>query len=375
MKKYPSIITLFLSILLFSCGGKQGKTVGEVTSLDSIRYATGFTVSAFDNYTVAEIINPWDTATILQRYILVDRNQPVPAGLPEGRIVRVPVQNLAVYSAVHIAFIDLLGEIDRVIGVCEPQYMNTPAIHEGITNGRIADLGESVSPNVERIVDINTEVIITSPFQNMSYGAVEKLGIPIIEGADYMENSPLGRAEWIRFYGLLFDKVELADSLFKETESRYVALKEKVADIKTKPTVLPEKRYGATWFVPAGESYMAQLYADAGGDYIFKDTEGAGSVPMSFEAILDQAIHADFWLIKYHDAKDLTYAGLRGEYTPYENFDAFKKRSVYASNSAKVPYYEETPLHPDYLLADLARIFHPELFPEYTLRYFHALED
>ena len=188
-----------------------------------------------------------------------------------------------------------------------------------------------------------------------------------------METTPLGRAEWIRFYGLLFDKVELADSLFKATEKRYIELKELTASTTQKPVVLSEKRYGATWFVPAGESYMAKLYADAGADYIFKNTPGAGSLAMSFESVLDQAIHSNVWLIKYHDPKDLTYSDLRREYTPYENFDAFKNKTIYGSNSAKVAYYEETPIHPDYLLEDLVKIFHPELLPDYDLRYFHQL--
>lgn len=373
MKYLSLILSLLLSLFLFSCGGNQGKTTGDVASLDSVRYATGFTVTGQDGYTLAEVINPWDSTKVLQRYILLNREQTVPANLPKGTIVRIPVKNIAVYSAVHIAMIDLLGELDEVIGVCEPEYMNTATLHERIKSGKITDLGQSTSPNVEKIIDINAEMIIASPFQNAGYGGVEKLGIPIVEGADYMEGTPLGRAEWLRFYGLLFDKVELADSLFRATEQRYNELKTLTASVSKKPTILPEKRYGATWFIPAGESYVGQLYADAGGDYIFKDTPGAGSLPFSFESVLDQAIHADIWLIKYHDAKDLTYQALRREYTPYEHFDAFKNKTIYASNTLRVPYYEETPIHPDYLLEDLVKIFHPDLLPDYDLRYFHQL--
>lgn len=372
--KFPCLkLTVLLSLLLLSCGGKQERVIGDVASLDSVRYATGFTVTGQDGYTIAEVVNPWDSSKILQRYILINREQPMPASLPQGTVIRIPVKNIAVYGAVHIAMVDLLGELDKVIGVCEPEYINSPVIREGIRNGSITDLGQAVSPNVEKIIDSNTEMIIASPFQNSGYGGVEKLGIPIVEGADYMENSPLGRAEWIRFYGLLFDQVKLADSLFRETEQRYNELKALTGAIVNKPTVLPEKRYGATWFVPAGESYMAQLYADAGADYIFKDTPGGGSLPLSFESVLDQAIHVDLWLIKYHNATDLTYRDLRREYTPYEHFDAFKNRTIFGSNSAKVSYYEETPIHPDYLLEDLVKIFHPELLPDYDLRYFHPL--
>jgi ABC-type Fe3+-hydroxamate transport system, periplasmic component len=362
-----------LSLLLLSCGGKQEKAIADVGSLDSIRYATGFTVTAREGYTIAEVVNPWDSTKVLQRYILLNREQAMPSALPKGTVIRIPVKNLVVYSAVHIAMLDLLGELDQVIGVCEPEYIHTPAIQEGLKKGKITDLGQATNPNTEKIIDSNAEVIIASPFQNTGYGGVEKLGIPIVEGADYMESTPLGRAEWIRFYGLLFDKTVLADSLFRETEQRYTNLKKLTASVSNKPTVLPEKRYGATWFMPAGESYVAQLYADAGADYLFKDTPGTGSLPLSFESVLDQAIHADLWLIKYHNTKDLTYHDLRREYTPYEHFDAFKNRTVYGSNTAKVLYYEETPIHPDYLLEDLVKIFHPELLPDYDLRYFQPL--
>lgn len=373
--KQQPLFALLFSLLLFSCGGKQGRVTGEVAIPDSVRYASCFTVAGFEGYTLAEINDPWDTTKVLQRYILVSRESPVPADLPKGTLVRVPITNIAVYSSVHLAIIEELGELDRVIGVCEPQYVNSSSVREMLQSGRIVDLGEATAPNVERIIDINTEVIISSPLQNMAYGAVGKLGIPIVEGVDYKENDPLGRAEWIRFYGLLLGKEALADSLFKVTERRYLELKSLVASVNTRPVVLAEKRYGSTWFVPGGDSFMSKMYADAGADYVFKDIPETGSVALSFETVLDQAISADCWLIKYHDFKDLTYGSLKQEYSPYQHFDAFKKRAIFGSNSSRVLYYEETPLHPDYLLKDLVSIFHPGLLPGHTLRYFHRLEE
>ncbi len=374
MRIYVSFLSLLFSLLLISCGGKQGKPAGNVVSFESIRHASGFTVTAYNGYTIAEVVNPWDSAKVLQRYILLNKGQDIPKDIPQGTIIRLPLKNIVVYSAVHIAMIEELGELQRVIGVCEAEYMNSAYIKQGVAAGTITDLGQAVSPNIEKIIDINAELVIASPFQHTGYGGVEKLGIPIVEGADYMESSPLGRAEWIRFFGLLFDKVELADSLFRVTENRYNELKALTTEVSHKPTVLAEKRYGSTWFLPAGDSYMARLYSDAGANYIYKDTPGTGSLSMSFESVLDQAIiHADIWLIKYHDTKNITYRDLRREYAPYENFDAFKKRKIFGSNSAKVPYYEETPIHPEYLLEDLVKIFHPGLLPDKNLRYYHEL--
>lgn len=355
----------------------SGKRVasGEPLSTDSVRYARGFTIQRFDDYTQVEVRDPWDSVRLLRRYLLVDRTRPLPAGLPQGTVVRVPARDVVVYTSVHAAIIDQLGEAGRIIGVCEPRYMETPVIQEGLRTGRVADLGEATAPNVERMIEIGAELVIASPFENSGYGPVEKIGIPIIEGADYMESSPLGRTEWIRFYGLLFGQEKRADSLFRETERTYLSLKTLAADVAERPTVFSEKKYGSSWYMPAGDSYMARLYADAGADYVFKTLPGSGSTPLAFERVLEQAIHADYWLLKYNQSADLTYQGLRMEYTPYEHFDAFRDRRIYACNTGKVPYYEEFPLHPDYLLKDLIWIFHPELLPEYLPRYFRRMAE
>lgn len=368
------ISTLFLLCFTLSCSVKQSSSEDQSFSSDTILYARGFTIQHFTDYTSVEVRDPWDSTRILQRYLLVDRGASMPGDLPKGTVVRTPVKNIVVYTSVHAAIIDQLGEADKVIGVCEPRYMDTPSIQEGLRAGKIADLGEATAPNIEKIIDIGAEIIIASPFQNAGYGPAEKLGIPIIEAADYMESLPLGRTEWIRFYGLLFGKEVMADSIFRETEGRYLELKELAKTVTNRPTVISEKKFGSSWYMPAGDSYVAHLYNDAGADYIFKDLPGAGSTPLAFETVLDKAIHADMWLIKYNQANDMTYKDLRTEYTPYENFEAFKNRRIYTCNTGIVPYYEEFPIHPDYLLKDLVWVFHPELLPGYTPRYYRKME-
>ena len=369
-------LSLFIACLLVACSqaGRQQATEESLSS-NTIRYAQGFTVHHFNDYTSVDVRDPWDSTRLLQRYLLVDREKPVPGNLPKGTVVQVPVQNIVVYTSVHAAVIDQLGETGRIIGVCEPRYMDTPSVQEGLKAGRIADMGEATAPNVELMIDKGAELVLVSPFQNSGYGPVEKLGIPIIEGADYMESLPLGRTEWIRFYGMLFGKEAKADSIFRATEKSYLDLKELVTADMPRPSVISEKKFGSSWFMPSGESYVANWYKDAGADYIFTDLPGAGSTPLAFETVLDRAIHADLWLIKYNQSKDMTYGDLRSEYTPYENFDAFKNRRIYACNTGVVPYYEEFPLHPDYLLKDLIWVFHPELLPDYTPRYYHKMQE
>lgn len=371
-------LVLITLVCLSACAGtgKQGRReAAEGASPDSVRYARGLAIRYYEDYTLAELTDPWDTTQLLQRYILVERSRPLPAeGLPEGALLRIPLQNVAVYSAVHAAIIEELGETERIIGVCEPQYIPSAAIREGLRSGRIADLGMSTAPNVEKMIDIGVECIIASPFQNSGYGQAEKLGVPIVEGADYMEAHPLGRAEWGRFYGLLFGRQAGADSLFRATEERYLALKALAGTAAKRPEVFTEKRYGASWYVPGNDSYAACLLRDAGADYVFADMGGQGSVPLSFETVLDRAIHTAFWLIKYNQEEAMTYADLLAEYAPYAYFDAFKQRNIYACNTGKVPYYEETPIHPDYLLKDLIHIFHPDLLPAYVPKYYRLME-
>lgn len=370
---YYLVVSLFAYVSCTQFGVKKSFE-GESLSSDTIRYAQGFTIQHFDNHTSVEVRDPWDSTRILQRYLLIDREQAVPQGLPKGTVIRTPVRKVVVYTSVHTAIVDQLGEVDKIIGVCEPRYMDTPGIQEGLRDGRIADLGEATAPNIEKMIDIGAEIIIASPFQNAGYGPAEKLGIPIIEAADYMESLPLGRTEWIRFYGLLFEKSAQADSIFRETEEQYLALKELAASVTDRPTVISEKKFGSSWYMPAGDSYIAHLYKDAGADYVFKDLPGAGSTPLAFETVLDKAIHADMWLVKYNQATEMTYKDLRTEYTPYENFDAFKNRRIYTCNTGVVPYYEEFPIHPEMLLKDLVWVFHPELLPGYVPRYYRKME-
>ena len=251
---------------------------------------------------------------------------------------------------------------------------NYPEIKKGVSEGKIIDLGESYAPDIEKIIDLNPEAIISSPFQNMGYGKVEKLGIPIIEGVDYMETTPLGRAEWIRFLGLFFGKESLSDSIFEKTERSYLTLKEKVENVSKRPTVVSEMKTGPVWYVPE-EIAIWHVFLPMQGQIIFGRMFRKRDLCLSlFEAVFDKAQQADFWLVKYNRDRDMTLDDLKKDYAANANFKAFKDKNVWGSNSAKVPFYEEVPLHPDYLLRDFILIFHPDLLPGDTLRYFNLLK-
>lgn len=368
---------LALVLLAFSgCGKRQDVSSSEALSADTVRFARNLRIEYFDDYVSVRIRDPWDTLRQRQHYVLVDRYKRRPDHLPaDGIVIPVPVGKAVIYTSVHTAIAEQLGALDHVCGVCEPEYITSPEVLGRITDGRIADLGVSTSPNVEKIIDIGTEMIIASPFENSGYGAAEKLGVPIVEAADYMESHPLGRTEWVLFYGLLLGKRAEAERLFAETERHYEALKEMAAGCETRPTVVLERKYGPSWAVPSGGSYIGTLHADAGADYIFRGFPGTRSVHLTFEEVYERAGNAEFWLMKYDTRAPLTYRLLQEEYQPYSNFRPWKERRIFTCNTITSAYYDDITLHPDWVLEDLIAIYHPELLPGHVSRYYFPMNE
>lgn len=378
MKQFSLFIHLMLSVLLFSsCGGKsKTASVIEAEKAIPLRYAENLSLSATEDYTIARLRNPWDTTRILHTYVLVDKEKSLPADLPEGTLVRTPLSKAVVYSSVHCGLLNQIGALKSIGGVCDLKYIKLQEVQDGCRTGSITDVGNGMNPDIEKIIDLHPDAIMLSPFENSGgYGRVEKLNIPIIECADYMETSALGRAEWMRFYGLLFGEAQKADSLFAEVEKNYNELKALVAPLSYAPSVISELKNGSAWYVPGGKSTSARIYADAGANYVFADDEHSGSVPLTFETVFDKGQNADFWLIKYNQAIDKTYKELEQDYAPYTGFRAFKERNIYGCNTGKVDFYEDSPFHPDRLLKDLIKIFHPTLLEGYELKYFTKLAE
>lgn len=371
--------SILVVLLLTACGGRS-KTASAPTGGEeeiALRYATNLSLSQAENYTVARLRNPWDTTRTLHTYVLVDHNRPLPRNLPEGStVVRTPLQKAVVYSSVHCSLLQQIGATASIGGVCDLQYIKLPAIQEGCRNGSIVDAGNGMNPDIERIIDLHPDAILLSPFENSGgYGRIGKLNIPIVECADYMETSAMGRAEWMRFYGLLFGQAERADSLFREVERAYCELRDRVRYLSYAPTVISELKNGQAWYVPGGRSTMARLYADAGACYVFADDAHSGSVPQAFEAVFERGENADFWLIKYNQSADKTYRELARDYAPYTGFRAYRERNIYGCNTNRIPFYEDSPFRPDLLLKDLVKIFHPALMEGYELSYFTKLEE
>lgn len=348
---------------------------------DTASYAAGLNVSGSGDVVKVDIRDPWDTLTVRRTYWLVSREVASDSLCnrlsASGTVVKVPVERAVVYSSVHAAMAEQLGVIDKVRGVCEAQYMTSAAIRQRMADGKISDYGSSTSLNVEKIIEDRAEVIIASPFANSSYGAAEKLGIPIVEAADYMENHPLGRTSWVRFFGLLFGVEARAEEMLAERIESYNSLKALAANVPEdeRPTVMLERKYGQSWFVPSQGSYIGQLHKDAAANYIFSYVNDTDSRPMQFEEVFQKAENAQFWFLKYTAEKPMTYDDLRQEYAPYANFAPFRNRRIYACNTLESTYYDDITLNPDKILADFIKIYHPGLLPDHQLLYYFPLAE
>lgn len=378
MRILLTILSCIILPLLSSCH-RAGRDKAFAAGGDTLRlrYATNITIVDSCGYSVVTLRNPWDTVHTLHTYILVPYGAPLPHATPQGTVLRVPLSRSLVYSSVHTSLMGQLGAENAIAGVCDIKYFHMPFIRDGYASGRIADCGTSTNPDIERIIDLHPDAILLSPYQNNNgYGRIEKLGIPIIECADYMEESPLGRAEWMLFYGRLFGMTTRADSLFAVVDSSYNSLKSRAAKSQECPLVMSDMMYASTWYIAGGKSITGRLYTDAGGRYAFADEEYASALPMSIEKVYDRAGNADVWLIKYNREKDMTFADLAKENRAYTHFRPYRLRNVYGCNTGKLPFYEETPFRPDYLLSDLLRIFHGKAEEDScNLRYFSRLSE
>jgi iron complex transport system substrate-binding protein len=339
-------------------------------------YARGFQIETGEGYTLATVRNPWNNRLVLQRYVLVSKTDTLPEILPDGVLIRTPLARTVSYGSVQCSYFAEIDALQTLVGVCEPQYIHIPYVQEGVRNGKIVNLGQAANPDLEKIMLIQPEALFTAPIENLGYGQTAKLKIPFIECVDYMETSLLGRAEWIRFLALFFEKKALADSLFRETVDRYNELVRLTEHVGRRPSVFAETIYSGIWYQPGGNSYVAQLFRDAGADYLWKEDTRSGSIALSFETVLERAEKADFWLMKYNSLnQQMTYRRLAQENPNYALFDAYMKRNIYLCNTGTTLYYEELPIHPDLILKDMVRIFHPDLLSDYELRYYKKMQE
>ncbi len=367
------IYLIFAAVLLSSCGG-QMRSSADGGDTVRFRYAQLLSLVRYQGYTVATIQHPWRQNAVLHQYVLVPADSVVPEALPEGTLIRTPLRRSVVFTTVHCSLLSMLHREGSVAGVADLKYIKAPFVQAGVDSGRIMDCGDGMSPVIEKIIDLHPDALLLSPFENSGgYGQLSEIDIPIVECAEYMEASPLGRAEWVRFYGMLYGCEHEADSLFALVDSSYNALKQLTANSQ-KPKANIDKVTGSVWYVPGGRSTIGRMLADAGADYPWASDEHSGSVALPFETVLERAGECDVWLLRYSGKVPLTRNQLLSEHRGYNQFRAFREGRVYGCNVELSMFYEESPFRPDLLLSDFIRILYPDALPHHELRYYHEVK-
>lgn len=364
-----AVVLALCCVVTLACG-HTGKRPGNPA--DETHEAKGLEIYRDGDCWVAKVISPTDSTRDLGVYIFPDSEDS--SGIPdiEGADIFPPSKRrrVMVYSSVYTSALRELESQGVIKVVGDAQYMTDPYVTAGLKDGSIVDGGMQQEPNMERIVSANPDMIMLSHYDGMDPSKLEKCGIPIIYLRESSEQDPLGRAEWIKLLGLIAGKKDKADSIYNQVQERYRALAKTAAAIKgDKPLVMTETMYEGSWFVPGGQSYAAKMIRDAGGRYIWDDDPSAGSLQMSFEAVLDRANEADIWLIKSF-GKNLTLSDLERQDARYMLFKPAKSGGVWNVNTQAVPFYEDTPFHPELLLQDYMTIFHPGASSGKDTRYF-----
>ena len=360
LKRISLCISLMALAILSSCRMANGHSEKSGEKVD-FKYSTLLKIEDFEKYSLVEIKNPWDTTKLLGQYLLIDKEGSVPEGFEEVKVIRTPIEKSVVFSAIHASLINELGAGDAIKGVCDAEYVYQSNLVAGLKSGEITDCGNSMNPSVEKIIRLSPGAVFVSPFENVTGpGKLDQAGLPVVECADYMEVSPLARAEWIKFYGRLFGESGRADSIFSETEKEYTRLRDMAAKTTERPKVLLDRIYGQSWNVPGGNSTMGIMIRDAGGDNPFGSDPASGSLKLSPEKVLYEAGDADIWLIRYAYDNVNLYS-LAEDNAMYTRFKAYKEGNVYGSNSSVSNIFEDVAFHPQWLLADLISLFHPEL--------------
>lgn len=376
MKRFPQLILLSFS-LLFSCTGKNGKTEDRTTSTTDtlkLHYAEGFAIRYFDQYKEVIVYSPWVKGTEYARYYLVsDTKIKTPT---DGTKIQVPLKTLAATSVTQFEFLSLLGEINTITGVCSPKIIYNQKINERVGEGKITDLGDAFSINVEKTLQLNPGAVMMSGYkQNDPYAVrVSQSGIPVIFNNEWMETSLLARAEWIKFVAVFYDKEKLADSIFNSVEKHYTEIRDKAKLIKFKPAVMAGSDFRGTWYMPAGRSYMGKLFADAGASYFYAGDTTTGSLPLNIETVLKNFSKTDYWLnCNFNSINDLVKADSKNAF-----FQPVKNGQVYNFNKRMLPstandFWESAVARPDLLLSDVIAILHPDILPGYKLVYSEKL--
>lgn len=361
--------------LLTACQHKtRTVAIADNSTPVTLSYAKGFGIAHAANYTAVIVYNPWKPGEIYDKYYLVkEKSQSVPQ---DGHKVIVPLKSIMCNSATHLGFLEILGEVDKVTGVCNADYIYNPAIRQGVEKGQIKDLGDAFNLDIENLLLLRPQAVMTSAYnvEDENSRRMKQTGLTILSNIEWQEKTLLGRAEWIKFIAAFFDKEALADSLFSQVEQKYEEAKAQTAVLSYAPSVLSGQDYRGSWSMPGGRSYSAQLFRDAGANYYYSNDTTTGSIASTIEEALINFSRADIWV----GVQASSLAELEKTDRKYKLFKAYETGKVYNINrrtnaSGGNDYWESGVARPDLLLKDMIKIVHPSLLPNYELTYMKRL--
>jgi iron complex transport system substrate-binding protein len=344
----------------------------------TLRYADEWTIEYFNHYKVISVLTPWQGAEETFRYVLVQCGTPVPDGFDEAQVIEIPTQTIVTMSTTYLSHLAELGLLDRLVGLDNPQFVHTPAVVEMIEAGELATVRSGTEINVERILALDPSLVMTYGMGTPADDVHPQLiaaGVPVAINAEYVEPTPLGRAEWIKFTAAFFNEEAVAEEFFAEVATRYEDLAARASASEERPTLLVNAPFQGTWYMPGGNSFLAQFFADAGADYLWADDDTQVSLQLSFETVFAEAANADIWV---HPGAATSLDELLAMDERFANFAAFQQGAVY-NNTKRLnenggnDYWESGMINPHLILADQIAIFHPDLLPDHELYYYQRL--
>ena len=371
---------LFLVILSFSlveCKNESKPNV-IISAKNEVRYAKGFSIQNYDGYSVVIVKNPWPKATKTYTYILKEKKGIVPDSLKQNLIIPVPIKTIVVTSTTHIPSLELLDEVNTLIGFPHCDYISSEKVRARIDAGNIKELGNNQDLNTEVLLDLQPNVIIGYGIDNKNptLDNLQKSGLKVMLNGDWNEENALGKAEWIKFFGALYCKQKQATALFTKIEKDFLKTIRIAKMAKTTPSILAGDMFEDRWYLPRGTSWGSLLLKQAIGNYLWQETSGTGSLSLSFETVFEKAKSADVWITsgQFSSLKEMT-----NSIPHYAEFNAFKNKNVYSFSGKKgktggILYYELAHNRPDLVLKDLVKILHPELLPSYEPFFFEKLK-
>jgi iron complex transport system substrate-binding protein len=346
-----------------------------------IRYARGFSIIYHDHYKIVKIINPFEAIPDTTRYLLLNRGTKRPEGFDASNTIEIPLRSIVAMSSTHIGLLKFLEADSIITGLGNLQYVYSPKVIQRIEAGKILEAGIDQGLNEEKLIALHPDLVMTSGYPGAKmhrYQLLEQAGIPSIMNSEWVETTPLGRAEWVKLLAALLNKEKLADQKFAEIETEYHRLASIAKDAKQKPMVLCGLNTKDAWFLPNGNSFMAKFFTDAGGTYPWAADTRAGSLPLSFEAVSTVALRADIWMNVGFDRGD-TRASILAQDNRYGDFKAYKTGRMFnfvnrVNARGANDFFESGNIQPHIILADMIKILHPELLPDHHLVYYTQLK-